>query len=225
MFAKVDIACGTRVLAEPALIQINGKTGNAKDIVRAFESLPLLQQTLYLELHGHACDAFKRAAEREMERKWHEIPELHRTVLSIYAANAFDGVFLLGSRFNHSCIPNVHFSFNRTLEKETFHAIRDITAGEELTIMYTDGTNRTRGQRQAELDKWGFRCTCPACEDTPPGRERERKRALLFVFDQELAMHAHFGTAQSHKKALQTVQSMAAMQKSEGLVNRTLGIS
>ncbi|KAF7592476.1 hypothetical protein BBP40_000211 [Aspergillus hancockii] len=215
----------TRVLAEPALIQINRETGDAKDIVRAFQSLPLLQQTLYLELHGHACDAFKRAAEREMERKWQQIPELHRTVLSIYAANAFRGVFLLGSRFNHSCIPNVNFAYNPILEKETFHAIRDITAGEELTIMYIDGTNRTRSQRQAELDKWGFRCTCPACEDTLLGQERERKRAQLFAFDQELAMHTHFGTEQSHKKALQTAQRMAAIQKSEGLVNRELGVS
>jgi hypothetical protein len=57
------------------------QTGNAKDIVRAFENLPLLQQTLYLELHGHACDAFKRAAECEMEQKWQDIPELHRISL------------------------------------------------------------------------------------------------------------------------------------------------
>jgi hypothetical protein len=225
VFAKAKIACGTRVLAEPALVKIDRETGDANDIVRAFQSLPLPQQTLYLELHQHACGAFKRAAKREMERNWQQIPELHRTVLSIYAANAFRGVFLLGSRINHSCIPNVNFAYNSVLEKETFHAIRDIAAGEELTIMYINGTNHTRRQQQAELDRWGFRCTCPACEDTLLGREREKKRALLFAFDQELAMHTRFSTEQLHKKALQTAQRMAALQKSKGLVNRELGVS
>lgn len=39
------------------------------------------------------------------------------------------------------------------LKEEIFHAIRDIMAGEELTVMYINGTNRTRDQRKAELDK------------------------------------------------------------------------
>jgi hypothetical protein len=160
-----------------------------------------------------------------MEQNWQEIPELHRTVLAIYAANAFGRVFLLGSRINHSCLPNINFAYNSMLEKETFHAIRDITAGEELTIMYINGTNRTRSQRQAELDKWGFRCTCPACENTLQGRKREEKRAQLFTLDQGLAMNIRFGTEKSWRKALQMAQRMAAIQKSEGLLNRELGVS
>jgi len=93
VFAKANIPCGSCVIAEPALLKVKG--GNAKDIVRAFESLPSSQQSLYLDLHGHACEPFKRAAEREMEQNWQQIPELHRRVLAIYAANAFGNVFLL----------------------------------------------------------------------------------------------------------------------------------
>lgn len=113
------------------------------------------------------------------------------------------------------------------LEKETFHAIRDIMAGEELTITYIGGTNRTRSQRQAELDKWGFRCTCPACDDTLQGRERERKRAELFALDQKLAMNMRVGGGmnKSYRKGLQIAQKMAAIQKSEGLLNGELGAS
>lgn len=225
VFAKANIPCGSRVFAEPALLEVKG--GNAKDIVRAFESLPLSQQSLYLDLHGYACEPFKRAAEREMEQNWQQIPELHRSVLAIYAANAFGNVFLLGSRINHSCIPNIHFANNSVLQKETFHAIRDILAGEELTITYIGGTNRTRSQRQAELDKWGFRCTCPACDNTPQGRERERKRAELFALDQQLAtlnMGIGDGTKNLYK-GLQIAQKMAAIQRSEDLLNRDLGVS
>lgn len=225
VFAKANIPCGSRVIAEPALLEVKG--GNAKDIVRAFESLPLSQQSLYLDLHGHACEPFKRAAERDMEQNWQQIPELLRRVLTIYAANAFGNVFLLGSRINHSCIPNIHFANNPVLEKETFHAIRDIMAGEELTITYIGGTNRTRSQRQAELDKWGFRCTCLACNNTLQGREREQKRAELFALDQQLAMSMRIGggTNKSYRKGLRIAQKMASIQKSEGLLNRELGVS
>lgn len=225
MFAKTNILCGTRVIAEPALLKINRETGNAKDIVRDFESLPSSQQNLYLKLHGYACDLFKHAAEHEMEQNWQQMPKLHRTVLAIYAVNAFGDVFLLGSRINHSCIPNIHFAYNSVLEEETFHAIRDIMAGEELTIMYIDGTNRTRSQRQAELNKWGFRCTCPACEDTSQGREIEKRRAQLFALDQSLALNSLIGRDESCREALQMAQRMAAIQKSEGLLNRDLGVS
>lgn len=225
VFAKANIPCGSRVLAEPALLEVKGE--NAKDIVRAFESLPLSQQNLYLDLHGYACEPFKRAAEREMEQDWQQIPELHRRVLAIYAANAFGNVFLLGSRINHSCIPNIHFANNSVLEKETFHAVRDIVAGEELTITYIGGTNRTRSQRQAALDKWGFQCTCPACDNTLQGRKREQKRDELLALDQQLAMDMYIGggTKKSYTKGLQIAQKMAAIQKSEGLLNRDLGLS
>lgn len=67
MFAKANIPCGSRVIAEPALLDVKG--GNAKDIVRAFESLPSSQQSLYLELHGYACEPFKRAGLFALDQK------------------------------------------------------------------------------------------------------------------------------------------------------------
>jgi hypothetical protein len=76
-----------------------------------------------------------------MARSWEQISQLHHKVLEVYAVNAFGDVYLLYSRINHSCILNIHFAYNPGLKKETFHAIRDIAAGEELTIMYIKGTN------------------------------------------------------------------------------------
>lgn len=226
VFAKSKIPRGTRILSERALLKVNREqNSNAKDIVLAFEQLPSSQRELFLKLHGYTCDSFKRAAEREMEQAWQDISELNRKVLAIYAANAFGDVFLLGSRINHSCLPNVHFAYNPMLKKETFHAIRDIMAGEELTIMYFNAINRTKAQRKAESDKWGFSCSCPVCEDTMQGRQREMKRVQLFDLDQMLAMDAIFGTEKSCRTAQLMAQKMAAIQKSEGLVNRGLGAS
>lgn len=225
VFAKVDIPRGTRVLAEPALLKVDRQAVKANDIVEAFKNLPSPQQSLYLDLHGYACDSFKRATESEMGQNWEQIPEIQRTVLAIYKANAFGSVFSLGSRFNHSCVPNIHFAYNPAIEKETFHAIRSITAGEELTIMYINGTNRTRDQRQAHLNQWGFHCACPACEDTLDGKNKEKRRAQLFTLDQELVLIMRLGTEKTYGKALRIAQTMAAIQKSEGLLNRELGVS
>lgn len=194
--------------------------------MQEFESLTSLQQESYLGLYAYACDDFKRATEREVGKPWENIPKLHREVLSISAANAFNSaVFLLSSRINHSCISNIHFAYNTNLEKGTFHAVRDLQVDEELFVMYNNGTNRTRSQRQGELKKWGFLCVCPACEDTPQGNNRELKRAELVNLDQRLAMNSRFGKEESWGKALKAAQRIAAIQQSEGLLNRDLGIS
>ena len=41
-------------------------------------------------------------------------------------------------------------------------AVRDIAAGEELTITYVDAM-LPRAERQARLHDWGFNCTCAHC--------------------------------------------------------------
>lgn len=154
VFAKSNIPRGTRIISEAPLLEVSrGENSDAKDIVVAFEQLPSSQQGLFLELRGYACDSFKRAVEHEMGQLWRDIPELRRTVLAIYAANASGNVYWLGSRINHLCLPNVNFAYNPMRKEETFHAIRNIMAGEELTITYINGTNRTKDQRKAELDK------------------------------------------------------------------------
>ncbi|XMA13710.1 hypothetical protein WAI453_006501 [Rhynchosporium graminicola] len=225
-FATRTIASGTRIIAEAGLLQIDRKTSDAATIVQAFESLSSSRQSAYLSLHEFACDSFIRAAERELGQYWENTPKIHRRVLGIWAANSFGDVFLLGSRINHSCIPNVNFAYNSTLGKQTFHAVREIAAGEELTIMYNQGTNLLRNQRQTELREWGFTCGCPACEDMSKGEER---RADLFGLDQQLAMypksHTPVKTYEYWKSALKMAQRMAAIQKSEGLLNRELGAS
>ncbi|KAJ5374219.1 hypothetical protein N7517_006225 [Penicillium concentricum] len=114
----------------------------------AFERLPPSRQESLLEPYGYAGELSKHFVEFEIGKSWEELPELHRKVFAIYAANTFGGfVFFLGYRLNHSCIPNLNFAYNPILKEEMFHIIRDIMAGEQLTVMYIEGTNRTRRQR------------------------------------------------------------------------------
>ena len=53
-----------------------------------------------------------------------------------HAAGEGGGIFPVASRINHSCVPNVYHSWNENLQTLTVHAIREITAGEELFTTY-----------------------------------------------------------------------------------------
>jgi len=71
-----------------------------------------------------------------------------------------------------------------------------------------------------------FQCTCPACETEAAGKKKkEKKRLELFNLDQELALNALLGSHTSWEKGLKMAHKMAALQKSEGLLNRDLGVS
>lgn len=72
------------------------------------------------------------------------------------------GIFFQGCIFNSSCVPNVNNCWDEEKGVIKFHALKDITEGEELCLCYGDLlTSRTmRRQWQAGF---GFECHCPAC--------------------------------------------------------------
>jgi hypothetical protein len=224
-FAKANIPRGTRILAESCLLKVNcsdDEQPTANSIMQAFETLSPSQQASYLELHTHACDSDKQILASQTGRTWDELPELHRKVLGIYTANSFDSIYLLASRFNHSCLPNTAHVYNPSLDKETFHTIQDIGAGEELLISYMDGSNWVRSKRQDYLQKWGFECHCPACEDTSEGRAKEEKRLILSQLSDDLEDLLNLEREEHPEEALRLTQRLAALQKSAGLVGREL---
>ncbi|CAE7244030.1 set5, partial [Symbiodinium necroappetens] len=72
-------------------------------------------------------------------------------------------VFNTIARFNHSCVPNAHNSWDAETGAETIYVTRDIEAGQEICTTYLDLIAR-REDRQAELSKrLKFMCTCQAC--------------------------------------------------------------
>ncbi|KAK0730195.1 hypothetical protein B0H67DRAFT_478747 [Lasiosphaeris hirsuta] len=70
------------------------------------------------------------------------------------------GCFPDVSKFNHDCRPNLHYRIANITH--TVIAARNITAGEELTVSYIDGT-LSQADRQSRLDDWGFKCACAVC--------------------------------------------------------------
>ncbi|KAI8630429.1 SET domain-containing protein [Xylariaceae sp. FL1651] len=66
------------------------------------------------------------------------------------------------SLLNHDCRPNLAFYIDQNLTHHT-HAVRDIKAGEELTISYIDPM-QVRSERQERVrNSMGFLCSCSHC--------------------------------------------------------------
>ncbi|POS81388.1 hypothetical protein DHEL01_v200222 [Diaporthe helianthi] len=75
------------------------------------------------------------------------------------------GAFPEQALINHDCRPNLAYHFSGMTHITT--AVRDIEAGEELSLSYIEVTLPTR-HRQARLNAlWNFRCTCKQCQLPP----------------------------------------------------------
>ncbi|GIQ86785.1 hypothetical protein KIPB_008704 [Kipferlia bialata] len=114
----------------------------------------------------------------------------------IMATNGFiedgvEGLFLLGSRFNHSCLPNMTRVWGAEPDKPLqstlmFRAKWDIEQGEELTHFYIE-TRQSRAERQADLRDFRFSCCCPTCSLTGAALALSdtRRERLLELYEED----------------------------------------
>lgn len=95
--------------------------------------------------------------------------------LAIFKTNAMGlgenaekgGLFVEGSRFNHSCRPNCSQWWDEKEGVSWFIASRKIKSGEEICICYNK-MMEPRAERQRWLKKtFGFDCDCEACSRSP----------------------------------------------------------
>jgi hypothetical protein len=181
LYATRKIKAGTLVLAEPALISLDKhEEDDSTAIEREYSKLSRVDQKTYLQLF----DAEKSRMSR---------------VVSIYYSNCYncdsfkkadsDGqqggsaIGALASRINHSCVPNVQFSFSDN--EMRFHAIRDIPRGKELCSNYDKSVFEPAAKRQRKQQfYYGFVCRCEACSPKNEFWERsdERRKAMYDAF-------------------------------------------
>lgn len=132
------------------------------------------------------------------------------------------GIFYDCARFNHSCSSNAYFSWNVRIGKETIHAIKDIKAGEEITLCYCDPHHDVR-LRQWELKHYGFVCDCPACGDASDSGSfaalsAQRRYRLLELNDKSSPFrYRNLESAVGNPQAVKNLLEMAALQRAEGL--------
>ncbi|KAL8304451.1 hypothetical protein RB597_004373 [Gaeumannomyces tritici] len=117
---------------------------------------------------GTAEDFLSQAAQSATEERGRKVKDVMDTNSFNAAAGGHPHVasYLDVSRLNHDCRPNLVFHVSPSLSHTTY-AVRDIAAGEELTISYLDPF-RAREVRRARAERsWGFACACSQCALAP----------------------------------------------------------
>ena len=129
--------------------------------------------------------------------------------MAIWKSNAFskgDGsgavaLYRSISRFNHACAANCATHWSTKLQQMIFHAVKPISAGEELTFDYIGqaGDAQARAVRLASLEKLGFACRCALCalpssESVVSDARRSRMASLRAQLKQEQRRGAEGGT-------------------------------
>lgn len=195
---------------------------------QAFTELAYPQKMAYLRLYGMLS-----ASALNLQTNSLDPPQLDLRckIASIWQMNSFAGAVLeVASRFNHSCIPNAHMSCqvddNPDMVFE-FRVIRDVTAGEELCIAYINPFT-VRADRQAQFKAWEFQCTCPACEETDRGGEKEVQIVAMSALFRELENEARGqfepvdDGATLMKRRLPKLQKITGLLRSVGLLSGDL---
>lgn len=115
------------------------------------------------------------------------------------------------SRFNHDCRPNVAFRIDAQLAHHT-HAVRDIAAGEELTLAYMSPFETHAVRQEHILSSWGFKCTCPHC--SMAADQVKESDARLWEIDQ---IEAELGNVVSKKATPKLVRRLLELYERERL--------
>lgn len=155
LFAKEKIDTGITILAETPLLKSNMSDS---DIVNQFLRLSPDSRAAYQQLHS-----FPQA--RLTDRP--SFSDMERTIIDIFAANSFrvgsEGViYLIGSRFNHSCTPNIAVMTDPRGGK-FFIATENIAKDQELYISYGRHSGTPKERKAWLKETWGFDCQCPEC--------------------------------------------------------------
>jgi hypothetical protein len=86
------------------------------------------------------------------------------------------GVYTVGSCFNHSCKPNLQIHYaGEDDEMLCAVALRDIKKDEELYISYIDESLNIAERQQQLFEHYLFTCTCEKCEEDKANKARHHK--------------------------------------------------
>ncbi|KAK5723704.1 hypothetical protein LTR15_005403 [Elasticomyces elasticus] len=116
------------------------------------------------------------------------------------------GVWRVASYVNHACSGNAVRAFIGDMM--IIRATRDIKAGDEVTMRYTNPKEDGPASRKKTKDSWGFECDCAICmaDLAVPPKQLERRRALNKEVEKFLG---------SNRLTLQSRASAANIRKAE----------
>ena len=115
-------------------------------------------------------------------------PHYGRFMTNSIEADGQGGLFLVGSRFNNSCAPNVSRRWDAGIGEVRFVAGVDIAPGDELEITYGP-LYEPRDERQQILrDMYGVDCECRACSLSGDAQlDSDRRRTSIRTVQQRIS--------------------------------------
>jgi hypothetical protein len=155
------------VLAEKGVLKFS-----AKDFSTFFSELSNLdtqQLEDFCQLHAFPSKALKKEVKEYLSVDWDDLAPDEQNDLARWSCNTWEdyGVGVLGSYFNHSCVPNTQSHRSSTGYME-YYTLESIKMGEELLVSYDNKfilqTTKDRSFKIVEV--WGFECNCTACQGT-----------------------------------------------------------
>eukprot|EP00438_Fugacium_kawagutii_P020589 Skav222344 [mRNA] locus=scaffold3497:112326:113684:+ [translate_table: standard] len=144
-------------------------------------------------------DTLKSRCSEEVFAKFWNLADtcsVKKTALGIARTNGVGlsensaGLFLLLSRFNHNCKPNVHNSWQEDRQVQVLRTTCDIDEGQELCISYLSFLTlcAPAKERLGEIsDRFGFDCACESCLRATGASDwrRERLSQLCDAFSRD----------------------------------------
>lgn len=224
VFAVRRIKAGTLIHSEDPLFSLcKDEEDDHAAIQREFSKLSRTNRTKFLKLFDAEKSRMSQVASIYYSNCYN---------LDSFAPNGRGGSVVgdLSSRFNHSCIPNVQFSYNFDRRQMMFYAIRDIPRGKEVCSSYEKNVFEIATRRRQKLQMYyAFVCHCEACEGASKnefwGRSDERRRTMRDVFKHVqnceknflLGDDGHNSPTRGHKDAI-IEEARSALAKLEALL-------
>ncbi|KAL5265128.1 hypothetical protein ACHWQZ_G006014 [Mnemiopsis leidyi] len=192
LFATRDLQIGDLVVCEDPIIYlsdgIKGVLKSPQTFKHTYENLGVEERNKILALVGAdndltACNLVMEScldsSSRKEDQEW-------KRALRIYGRNAIavddsgSALFSTISRINHSCSPNVDWSYleNHRTRKEV-RVIRNIKVGEEVLVDYlakSESFPLTSDRKEALRWGWHFECKCSLCSLDHDENDALRKR-------------------------------------------------
>ncbi|CCE29286.1 uncharacterized protein CPUR_02979 [Claviceps purpurea 20.1] len=194
LVATRNIPKGTRILSEQPLITIPTDLDHEegrRSICRQLEALSNDQRRAFLSLHNaYPCNDMEDSDKTKDADKVKDAAEQY---LDIFSTNALPmceddqdngSIFPMGCRINHDCESNAAHTWNAGIHRHTVHAIRDIDAGEEITLSYVRLLAKREARQRRYKTCYGFTCRCRVCS-LPDEQSKERDRSLKQIVSLE----------------------------------------
>ena len=130
------------------------------------------------------------------------------------------GLYMTISRINHSCAPNVIWSWikgDKSRSVKRVRVCREIKEGEEILASYCVNVDLvlSKDERQKMLSNWNFTCNCEVCSLTGDElMENEKVRNMINYYHKSVPFEINFGSKErAHKIAKKKVEYMESIEK------------